>query len=224
MLDEILVSGEKKFLQEYYELLVSRVAHSTMSLEKDLGNVDDSSNAIRLLDNMKAFKKLLEVLSFHGELSLELITMIADMINESSMFISRGYRKIGKFLADTDIPISDSSHILEEMENLLEKYQTEWTDMDVFEREAYFHIMFIRIHPYEDGNGRCARLLLNFNLLKQGYAPVIITDDLREFYESYIREFDVSKMARLFQIQSKREHEVIQTLYQEYEQENIKKL
>jgi len=48
---------------------------------------------------------------------------------------------------------------------------------------AEFHYKFIRIHPFDDGNGRTARILMNFILMKFGYPPVIIkTDDKANYF------------------------------------------
>jgi Fic family protein len=46
-----------------------------------------------------------------------------------------------------------------------------------------FHYKFIRIHPFDDGNGRTARILMNFILMKYDYPPVIIkTDDKANYF------------------------------------------
>ncbi len=48
---------------------------------------------------------------------------------------------------------------------------------------AEFHYKFIRIHPFDDGNGRTARILMNFILMKFGYPPVIIkTEDKTNYF------------------------------------------
>lgn len=47
---------------------------------------------------------------------------------------------------------------------------------------AEFHYKFIRIHPFDDGNGRLARILMNFILMQFGYPPVIIKTEEKENY------------------------------------------
>lgn len=37
-----------------------------------------------------------------------------------------------------------------------------------------FHYKFVRIHPFDDGNGRMSRILMNFILMMYGFPPVII--------------------------------------------------
>jgi Fic family protein len=47
---------------------------------------------------------------------------------------------------------------------------------------AEFHYRFVRIHPFDDGNGRMARLLMNFILMQYGYPPVIIRNEDKSNY------------------------------------------
>ena len=55
---------------------------------------------------------------------------------------------------------------------------------------AEFHYRFIRIHPFDDGNGRTARLLMNFILLRHGYPPVIIKTEDKRNYLSALEQAD----------------------------------
>lgn len=206
------------FYQDYMEMFIFRLTFSNMSIERDLGEVADSKNAIRLRDNYRAFQKLLTMFSY--DMSEDLIIDIANTINKSSTYISNGYRKLGRTLGDTNEPISDPKDIKSDMEKLLYNYYNEWNNLDPYLREAKFNIEFLRIHPFEDGNGRTSRLLLNFNLMKQKIAPVIITDDFVDDYFNARNNFDEEWIANMFRVQSEKEFEVIDGLTKELKKEN----
>jgi Fic family protein len=59
-----------------------------------------------------------------------------------------------------------------QMERLMIGYNREMQKLHVVERAALFHLRFETIHPFIDGNGRVGRLLLNLELMKEGYPPV----------------------------------------------------
>lgn len=59
------------------------------------------------------------------------------------------------------------------------------TELNPILLAAEFHYRFIRIHPFDDGNGRTARILMNFILMKFGYPPVIIkTEDKANYFST----------------------------------------
>lgn len=66
-----------------------------------------------------------------------------------------------------------------EMNDLLTWYDSKSKEKDVnpILLAAQFHYKFIRIHPFDDGNGRTARILMNFILMKFGFPPCIIKSD-----------------------------------------------
>lgn len=50
---------------------------------------------------------------------------------------------------------------------------------------ALFHHKLTEIHPFDDGNGRMARLLMNLILLKSGFPPVVVrNEDKNNYYET----------------------------------------
>jgi Fic family protein len=57
--------------------------------------------------------------------------------------------------------------------------------MHPVELAARVHIDFVGIHPFIDGNGRTARLLMNLELLKAGFPPIVIkVADRLEYYQA----------------------------------------
>ncbi len=73
------------------------------------------------------------------------------------------------------------------MEELVNWYreQLEREDANPIFIAALFHHRFINIHPFDDGNGRTGRLLMNFILMKYGFPPAIIkTEDKLNYYRA----------------------------------------
>ena len=53
------------------------------------------------------------------------------------------------------------------------------------ERAALAHFRLVHIHPFVDGNGRTARLLMNLILMREGYPPAVIRMERRpQYYEA----------------------------------------
>lgn len=60
------------------------------------------------------------------------------------------------------------------------------------ELAALLHYRYIRIHPFEDGNGRIARLLLNYVLHRNGYPMMIINAEDKQNYLRVLHQSDVA--------------------------------
>lgn len=86
----------------------------------------------------------------------------------------------GKYREDDNITVRGASfvpapwhEILSDMEELLQFVNNNPDHLSPIEVATHIHFWFVRIHPFHDGNGRVARLLTNFVLLRSGY-PFII--------------------------------------------------
>ncbi|XPV75787.1 MAG: Fic family protein [Desulfovibrio sp.] len=67
------------------------------------------------------------------------------------------------------------------MTDFISNYAT-WAEMHPVERTARVHAEFVNIHPFIDENGRTSRLLMNLELMKAGYPPLIIPVEERAAY------------------------------------------
>lgn len=94
----------------------------------------------------------------------------------------------GKYRTE-NVVISGAKHIPPKyyeigdlMQKLISEYQNEWLGYHPIVRAALLHGEFVKIHPFIGGNGRTSRLLLNFELIKNGYTPIIIKNENRAKY------------------------------------------
>lgn len=78
------------------------------------------------------------------------------------------------------------------MHDLLAWYRSEKekNELHPLQLAALFHYRFIRIHPFDDGNGRTARILMNFILLQHRLPPVIIKTEDKLHYFAALRQAD----------------------------------
>jgi Fic family protein len=80
----------------------------------------------------------------------------------------------------------------EHLEVMLDAALVEYSASHKFyflEKVSRFHLDFEHIHPFNDGNGRIGRVLINYQLLQQGFPPVIIRDKEKQTYYKSFGEF-----------------------------------
>lgn len=144
----------------------------------------------------KSMREHLEVIN-HRE-AIEYLEELVKQKNELSEFDIRSIHRLVLKGIDDEIAgvyrtgqviISGATHIPpegilvnEKMEQLILKYN-EWCEKyHPLVVSALLHGEFVKIHPFGDGNGRTARLLMNFEAIKHGYTPIVIKNDIRKDY------------------------------------------
>ena len=87
------------------------------------------------------------------------------------------------------------------MEGLIIENNKRAETMNIIERIARFHLEFEGIHPFIDGNGRTGRLIMNLDLIRNGYPPINVKfADRKRYYDAfdaYYRDNNASKMTAL---------------------------
>lgn len=95
------------------------------------------------------------------------------------------YRNQQVFISGAKHTPSSHYRIQEEMQQMMNWYEYQGIHLHSIERGAKLHAIFVGIHPFIDGNGRTARLLLNLELMKDGFPPIIIKFENRlDYYEA----------------------------------------
>lgn len=135
----------------------------------------------------KRFKEHLEAMNH-----VEAIEFVEDIVNRKEELNERVLKQIHHIVLKNiddknaglyrkiNVRISGSQHIPPEyplvqdrMDELFNWYEKN-KQLHPLELAAIFHHQFVYIHPFADGNGRTARLLMNFILMSHGFPPAIV--------------------------------------------------
>lgn len=114
-----------------------------------------------------------------------LMTNIKDEV--AGRFRQKGeYVRVGTYIAPAP----------EHIERLIEQNLIEYNsnpDEYFADKIARFHLEFEHTHPFIDGNGRMGRVIIDYQLLRLGFPPIIIRDkEKRDYYLSF-KEYDEKK-------------------------------
>ncbi len=116
------------------------------------------------------------------ELILELHRMLIGGIDNSIAGRFRGsgeYVRVGSHVAPAP------EHVERMVEAILLEYESDHQAY-FLDKIAKFHLEFETIHPFNDGNGRIGRVLLNYQLLALGFPRVIIRDKEKgRYYDAF---------------------------------------
>lgn len=95
------------------------------------------------------------------------------------------------FYRNCPVRISGSRVILPnpmKVPDLMKEFWGKYKSSTKIEDIIKLHLEFVSIHPFSDGNGRCARLLMNLLLMQNGFCPIIIRPRDRKRYINSIEK------------------------------------
>ena len=139
------------------------------------------------INHKKALELLFENLKEQELFDERFIKKINKTINEN-IKEADGYRKVQVFIRGSEHIPPEPEKIPNLMNYFIYNYNND--GQDLFNKIAKYHIEFEKIHPFEDGNGRTGRLLLNYELIKNNQAPIVIEKDDRVKYFEYLKDND----------------------------------
>lgn len=147
------------------------------------------------INHKKALELVLKSIENKEDFDERLIKKINETINKD-IKDTIGYRTVQVFIRGSEHVPPSPEKIPNLMNYFIYNYNND-TD-DIYTKIAKYHIEFEKIHPFEDGNGRTGRLLINYELIKNDLPPVVISKDDRVKYFELIRNNDITDLAVWF--------------------------
>lgn len=118
---------------------------------------------------------------------------------------TEGFRTVQVFIQGSEYIPPEPEKVPNLMNYFVYNYNND--EQDIFNKIARYHIELEKIHPFEDGNGRTGRLLINYELLKNSLPPVVISKDDRVKYFEFLRNNDGIGLAQWLRDLSNAEEE-----------------
>lgn len=105
---------------------------------------------------------------------------------------------LGGLYRNVDISIKGSNHTPPSYLKVYDRMKKYFnmindTNNDMYYNIAFAHLQLMKIHPFLDGNGRVARIVLNYELEKNGLKPIIISYAEKDHYFDLLEQFKVNK-------------------------------
>lgn len=220
---------EKKYIKEYFNSLKSRLLLGSLEVEGEYDDYSSKLFALKLFQQEAALE-----FAFENKKGInrpyDFVNYVRDIVKKLSSEEISDFRTINAIVVGSNVErtkpamiindliylIDNYSYQINEYKNRLEStksYSTLPQTKEFFEIEAQFHIRFLHIHPFEDYNGRTARIMLTRNLCENNYAPCILTKSTKKQYCDYIEHNDYKKLAELFMTLSFEELNIMVELY-----------
>lgn len=216
----------EEFRERYFETLKFRFAFASLDMEEiTTGDYADPVQAMKIYNQLEALNFMFANIDATELHHYEFTQMLTELITKVTGGELCKFRTTEAQVVGSKIKRSEARNIVMDLWYLIDDYNYQMANCDseerFFEIEAQTHIRFLHIHPFEDGNGRVARIFSAYNLLKNDKAPAVISREYKTEYCDYIERGDVKSLAKMFQMFSKAEAVTMRSIYNDLEEKGL---
>lgn len=178
------------------------IENSTLTLketEKILLEMEVSRNiSLREVFEAKNLARVIEYVKSKSsqELTKEIILLLHQMlISNIDESIAGRFRKKGEYVRIGTFIAAAPEHVERRLGEALIEYSSDHSSYFV-DKISKFHLDFETIHPFNDGNGRIGRVLINYQLYRLGFPGIIIRDKEKQTYYRSFTEYRDDKKTK----------------------------
>lgn len=172
------IEGNRLTLKETFLVINEGITIKGKSLKDHLEAKNHNEALHYLYDLVDQNKR--HTISEHMVRSLQQLT-----VAESEPEIAGTYRTENVFITGSRHTPPEAFDVPNEMKKLLKWISSNLNKIHPVELAAIAHHKLVHIHPFTDGNGRTARLIMNLLLMQKGYPLVVILkNDRKKYYDA----------------------------------------
>ncbi|OJU11544.1 MAG: filamentation induced by cAMP protein fic [Clostridiales bacterium 43-6] len=195
--DDVLKNYETAFEIEYTHNSTAIEGNTLTLMETKLLLEDKLSvggknlrEIYEIVNHNKAFAYIQKRIKQNKSLDENIIKDIHSILMENIM--------VGGIYRNVDVYISGAQHTLpspQEMDIQIKNFYMDLiskNDLNPVELAAWAHADFVKVHPFTDGNGRISRLIMNYQLMANGFLPISMAKESRLEYFKALESYSLS--------------------------------
>ncbi len=147
---------------------------------------------------VKSAKEAIDyILSCKEDLSIDLITKLHKIyFKDSFPDIAGKFKRLNNKIKGSKFDTTPKEFVLTDLKIFIGNYNKLKKELHPIELSAWVHWSFVKIHPFQDGNGRISRLLMNFILHKNKFALIDIKTKEKQAYFNALERCNYSSNGR----------------------------
>lgn len=194
------IFSDNKSKEQLYKWLKSELAYTSNNIEGNTltrketrlvieEDITSSSKPFvhyqEAVNHAKAFDYIIDILKSDKNITENVVLDIHKKLLSGIDDYNAGfYRNCPVRISGSRVILPNPIKVPNLMKDFFEKFDNNMNIEDIIK----IHLDFVSIHPFSDDNGRCARLLMNLLLMKNGLCPIIIRPRDRKRYINSIEK------------------------------------
>ena len=204
-IDKITVSSYEKDFELTYTHNSTAIEGNTLTLMETKVVLEDGISIggkelreiYEVVNHKKAYHYVKKCINEEKQLDENIVKDIHALLTENiiagGIYRNQEVRKSGEGHTP---PTGNDMYI--QIKNFYADLEWKRKKLNPVELAAWTHAEFVRIHPFIDGNGRTARLIMNYQLMINGFLPISIAKENRLGYYEALEEYAVNGNLELF--------------------------
>lgn len=144
------------------------------------------------VNHRNAYRYVKECIGKEKPLSEKIVKDIHAILMDH-IFTGGIYRNVDVYISGAQHTPPSPAEMYRQIKNFYADLSWKGQELNLIELAAWTHAELVRIHPFPDGNGRTSRLIMNYQLLANGFPAVSIAKEDRLEYFNTLEAYAVEK-------------------------------
>ena len=199
--DAVLIEFAKEFIFNSNNIEGSRIpAQEVKKILETGGSRYQNANEVKeVYNSIDAINYIQQGLKFNiASIKRLYYILTKDLLMSNGLPYPKGFKTLSNIVNNRETTAPGS--VVPELTELLEHYKANKKKIHPLKLALDFHLRYEEIHPFQDGNGRTGRMIMNKILMTNGYFPMVIyTENAQAYFNALARASERERMKSYYQ-------------------------